>query len=165
MKRIELPVLALAVALHMLPRPFGVSSVGATALYSGAYGDRRWSWLIVGIPLTLGLLVTGLYEPLVFAFVFLGFALSTLAGRLLARRQCLRRFAAAVVLGASTFYLVSNISVWLVYFPQSAAGLLECYIAGLPYLGVSILADSVYAAVLFGAHYAVRHRCAACVAT
>ena len=36
-------ILVLASIAHLVPHPFGVSSIGATALYAGAYGDKRIS--------------------------------------------------------------------------------------------------------------------------
>lgn len=147
-------VIAVATLIHLLPHPFGVSSVGALALYGGAFGDKRTSWLVPFVPLTLGLLVTGLYSPLVLAFVFAGFALSTLAGRWFLRRaRSMGRFGLAVGTGALIFYAISNFAIWWVgYYPPTPAGLAQCYINGLPFLGVAALADAVYSFVLFGLH-------------
>lgn len=153
-------IIGLATIIHLLPHPFGVSSVGATALYAGAYGQKRTSWFIPFIPLSLGLFITGLFEPMVMVFVFAGYALSTLAGRwFLSRDRDLKLFGGAVITGAAIFYLVSNFSMWLVgYYPMTAAGLVECYVAGLPYLGQAALADAAYCFVLFGLHAVIERR-------
>ena len=150
-------VLALATLIHLLPHPFGVSSIGALALYAGANGKRRSSWLVPIVPLSLGLMIAGLYEPIVMVFVFAGFSLSTLAGRFfLTTRRTTTRFAGAVISGATVFFVLSNFSVWLVgYYPPTFAGLLECYVAGLPFYGLSMLADGLYCGVLFGLHTAL----------
>ena len=159
-------IIGLATAIHLLPHPLGVSTVGATALYAGAYGNKRRSWLVPFVPLTLGLLVTGLYQPVVMLFVFAGFSLSTLAGRwLLSTKRNWTRFGGAVITGATIFFAVSNFSVWLVYFPRTAAGLVECYVAGLPFYFVSMLADAAYCFVLFGAHNVLEARERRLVAT
>ena len=153
-------VLGLATVIHLLPHPFGVSSVGAMALYAGAYGEKRTSWLMPMMPLVLGLVVTGLYQPIVMLFVFAGFGLSTLAGRcLLAEQSTPYRFGGAVVTGATLFFLLSNLSVWLAgYYPPTLAGLFDCYAAGLPFYGLSLLADAGYCFVLFGAHMVLESR-------
>ena len=153
-------VIIVATVIHLLPHPFGVSSVGAMALYAGAFGDKRTSWMVPLIPLCLGLIVTGLYEPIVMLFVFAGFALSTFAGRwFLSRKRELWRFGGAVAVGALIFYLLSNFSMWLAgYYPKTLAGLAECYVAGLPFLGQSMLADAAYCFVLFGLHRTLDQR-------
>ena len=153
-------VLGIAALIHLLPHPFGVSSIGATALYGGAFGDKRTSWLVPLLPLNLGLLVTGFFQPVVMLFVFAGYALSTLAGRwFLGVNRGLGQFGLAVTTGALIFYLVSNLSMVLAgYYPMTVAGLVECYVAGLPYLVLSALADAAYCFVLFGLHAALERR-------
>jgi hypothetical protein len=63
-------------------------------------------------------------------------------------------------LGSSViFYLLSNLSFFVfdnpVYhtYTQSFAGLVNCYVAALPFFRTSIAADLVYSGVLFGAYY------------
>lgn len=153
-------LVALVACLHILPHPFGVSPIGAMALYSGAFARPQIMWLVPLIPLLLADLIGGFYDPLVMAFVYLGFALSTIAGRLLlSRRRNIRRHGLAIVVGAVIFYLVSNFSIWLAgMYPQTAAGLVRCYLNGLPYLGAAIAANTVYSVVLFGLHEAIERR-------
>lgn len=160
-------VVMLATIIHLLPHPFGVSTVGATALYAGAHEASDKRWLVPLLPLALGLLITGLYHPVVMAFVFLGYSLSTFAGRLfLTKQRSLLRYASAVSGGAIIFFLFSNFSVWLVgYYPASWSGLASCYIAGLPFLGLAMLADAAYCVVLFGTHRALNFSAAPVAAT
>ena len=153
-------LIVLATVIHLAPHPFGVSSIGATALYAGAYGSRRFSWAVPLIPLFIGSLVVGFYDVTVMAFVFGGFALSTFAGRwFLASERNFTRYGAAVAVGASIFFIVSNFAVWLVgMYPPTLAGLMQCYVNGLPYLGQAALADAAYCFVLFGLHGSIERR-------
>lgn len=153
-------IVVLASVAHLLPHPFGVSSVGALALYSGAHGDRKGYWLTPWVPLVLGLLITGLFTPVVMIFVFVGYALAAMAGRwLLKSQRSLPRFAGAITVGAVIFFLVSNFSVWLAgFYPPTLAGLIACYVAGLPYLAIAALADAAYCFVLFGLHRLIDHQ-------
>ncbi len=148
-------LLAMLTALHLMPHPFGVSPIGGAALYAGAYGNPRVAWLVPLIPLFVGDLFGGFYDVTVMAFVYSGFALSALLGRLVlfGRRNTRRRLAAAVISAAVVFFLVSNFSIWIVgMYPPTIAGLVSCYVNALPYLGTAILADAVYCLLLFGAH-------------
>lgn len=147
-------LLAVVTTAHFIPHPFGVSPIGATALYAGAYANGRIAWLVPLIPLFIGNLTGGFYDLTVMAFVYAGFALSALVGRfLLAQRRDMRRYGLAVVTGAVVFFLVSNFSVWLVgMYPPTSAGLVQCYVNGLPYLGTAIVANAFYSLVLFGLH-------------
>ena len=158
-------LIGLATAIHLAPHPFGVSSVGATALYAGAYGPKRLSWAVPLVPLFIGSLVFGFYEVTMMAFVFGGFALSSFAGRwFLALKRNLTRYGAAVAAGASIFFIVSNFGMWLAgYYPPTLAGLVQCYVNGLPFLGQAALADAAYCFVLFGLHSLIESRQSASV--
>jgi hypothetical protein len=160
-------VIVLATLAHVVPHPFSVSSVGATALYAGAYAKNSIGWAVPMIPLLFGNAIFGFFDFTVLAFVYGGFALSTLSGRwLLRERRNYWRYGAAVAIGAAIFFLVSNFAVWLVgMYPPTFAGLLACYINGLPYLGQAMIADGAFCFVLFGLHAVLeRRRLAAAVA-
>lgn len=153
--------------LHFLPRPFGATPIGAIALYSGAYANARVAWLTPLLPLFIGDLIGGFYNATVMLFVYLGFTLSAVVGRLLLQRErSARRISLAIVVAAIVFYVVSNFSIWLVgMYPPTLAGLVACYVNGLPYLGVALIADSAYCLLLFGGHALIeRERLVAAVA-
>ena len=78
---------------------------------------------------------------------------------MLSGKRNIRRYGFAVVAAALIFYLVSNFSMWLVgMYPPTAAGLVQCYVNGLPYLGTAIVANAFYSLVLFGLHAAIERR-------
>jgi hypothetical protein len=43
-------------------------------------------------------------------------------------------------------------------YPPTLAGLAECYLNGLPYLGQAALADGAFCFVLFGLHALIERR-------
>ena len=47
------------------------------------------------------------------------------------------------------FFIVTNFGVWLIgWYPLTLAGLIQCYIAGIPFFKVSLLANLSYIALL-----------------
>jgi len=150
-------LIGLVTVLHLIPHPFGVSPIGATALYAGAYGRNGTSWMIPLLPLLIAGFVFGFYEPVVMIFVLAGFSLTTFAGRWLLRGdRSLGKFGGAVVAGATIFFLVSNLGNWLVFMqPLTLDSLILCYVKGLPFFGQAMLADAAYCFVIFGLHNAI----------
>jgi hypothetical protein len=142
-----------------------MTPVGAMALYAGAYGNPRIAWLVPLVPLFVADFLVGFYDVTVMLFVYLGFALSAVVGRLvLATGRDVRRFATAIPAAATCFYLVSNFSIWLVgMYPPTAAGLAACYVNGLPVLALTMLADAAWCLLLFGAHAMLERRQAVAV--
>ena len=150
-------LILVAAALRTLPHPENIAPIGALALFSGAYLQRRVFWLAPLAALLLGDLLNGLYQASVMLAVYLGFLASTAVGRgLLHSRDSTGRIVAAVGAGALVFWLISNVGNWLAFHPQTAAALLQCYVDGLPYLGRSLAGDAFYALLLFGVYRLAR---------
>ena len=86
------------------------------------------------------------------ASVVLGFGLRgrARAGRVLA--YCLA--------GSVLFFVVTNFGAWLAspMYPRSGAGLLQAYVAGIPFFQWTLLGTLAYAALLFGGFALLRAR-------
>ncbi|MEM0953571.1 MAG: DUF6580 family putative transport protein [Pseudomonadota bacterium] len=151
-------VLILAAALlRLVPHPDNIAPIGALALFSGAYLQRQVFWLVPLGALLLGDAAIGFYHAGVMLFVYFGFLLSTAIGRgLLLGSDSWQNIALATGLGAIAFWTVSHMGVWLAFYPATAAGLLDCYSQGLPYLLRSLLGDCVYVILLFGGYRLLR---------
>ena len=156
-----LPILLvlLAVVAQLLPHPFNVSPVAAIGLFAGAVLRPRIAWLVPVTAMLLGQWNADFYPLPVLLFVLTGMLAGPTFGRLLlSTRQNLLRFGGATLGAALLFYLLSNFGIWVAgYYPPNLAGLMDCYLMGLPFLGRSLLADLLYGGVLFGGWVLTRH--------
>ena len=152
--------LGVAILLRWLPHPWSVTPIGGIGLFAGTWVSLRVAWVFPLIPLVIGDAIGGFYDPFIMAFVYLGVALSVVWGRLfLARKRTALRFGGAITVNALVFYALSNFPVWVVYYPNTLAGLVECYLKGLPFLRNQIIGDTVFVALIFGGHWlAQRYR-------
>ncbi len=151
---LTLAIIAIAAALRIAPHPWNFTPVGAMALFSGAIiKDRRLAFAFPLLALFAGDLFVGFYQPGVMLLVYASFLLSVLIGRLLCGRRTFLRIAGATLLGSIQFFLVTNFAVWwlLNSYPKTAAGLVACYVAGLPFFGNTLASDALYVALFFGA--------------
>jgi len=86
--------------------------------------------------------------------IYASFALTTLIGPLARRpKVCPWLLPGLSVSASALFFLTSNFGAWLVpemNYPRNLAGLISCYIAGIPFIHQTILADLAGTAVLFG---------------
>lgn len=140
-----------AAAARLLPHPWNFTPIGAMALFGGAqFASKRAAFLIPLAALFLGDLVLGLHRLM--PFVYGCFALTVCLGFWVRRQPRAGRIVIASVVSSTVFFLVTNFSVWacLDTYPKNAAGLIECYVAGLPFLRNGLLGDLLYAGVLFG---------------
>ncbi len=145
-------LLALVVLARLIPHPWNVTPIGAIALFAGARLDPRWSWMVAMVPMAIGDLLIGGYNAVAMLFVYIGIAGTAVAGYLwLGRNISLARGAGGVLSGSLWFFLASNFGVWAAgYYPNTLAGLVECYVKGLPFLTNTLAGDACYAAVIFG---------------
>jgi hypothetical protein len=146
-----LAMIALAAALRVMPHPWNFTPVGAMALFSGAViKNRRVALLFPLIALFAGDIFIGFHKlmPLVYASFLIDVAL----GYWIRDHRTLARIGGITLLGAVQFFLVTNFGVWafLDGFPHTAAGLIACYVAGLPLLLNTLTGDAFYAMLFFG---------------
>jgi hypothetical protein len=146
-----LAAILLAAALRLAPHPPNFSPIGAIALFGGAYFGRRA--LAFAAPLGAMLLsdaIIGFHTGM--PFVYASVALIVLIGWAVRTRMTPLRIAAAAVLSSILFFAVTNFGVWLkgIYYPQTLSGLVDCYVAAIPFFQNTLAGDLVFSALLFG---------------
>lgn len=171
---IPVALILAAAAARLVPHPPNMTPVTAIALFGAwQYGWRGW-WkglLSVGLPLAALFLsdlalnnlvyrMGGESEGLVWFYpgagwTYLSMALVVGWGWLALKRFSAVRLAGASVVGSLLFFAVSNFGVWASFplYPHTAAGLMECYVAGIPFLGNAMLGDLLFTGLLFGAFW------------
>jgi hypothetical protein len=121
------------------------------ALFSGAYlGRRALAFAAPIAALLLSDLVLGFYSGM--ATVYLATAAAVLIGWTLSARQTVLRVGGAALASSVLFFLVTNFAMWLNsgFYPRTSAGLVECFVAAIPFFQNSVAGDLFYSAVLFG---------------
>ena len=147
---------------RLLPHWPNVSPVAAIALFGGAYfADRRIAFIIPFVALFLSDLVIGLHNSMI--FVYAGFALTVMIGFWLKSRLTITNTAFAVLASSVLFFLLTNLGAWMTsaIYVKSAEGLMQAYVAGIPFFQNSLLGNGVYAVVIFGGYYLLQRNVAA----
>jgi hypothetical protein len=147
-----LGIVVLCAALRIVPHPRNFAPVGAVALFSGAYfSSKRAAVFVPLLAIAAGDVFTGFHRLI--PWVYASFLVSVVLGFWLRPRKSAARIGRAVVAGAIQFFLVTNFAVWayrIGSYPKTGAGLVQCYVRGLPLLGNTLAGDAFYAALLFG---------------
>jgi hypothetical protein len=160
-------LLLAALLSRVIPHPgwWGFTAVGGSLLYFGA----RRPWYEIAAPVALLAGVDYYLTTVVYGFPFqwqsylvtwAWYAAAMALGRiLLAQKTTTLRVASAIVLGPTSFFLASNYAVWvgsLDLYPHTAAGLMTCYVAGLPFYGRDLASTAIVASLAFGLPVAIR---------
>jgi len=154
-------LIILAIATRLVPHPTGMTAVGAVGLFAGAYLSCKRAWLVPVAALWISDIFIGFYHPLVMLFVYGGFGLSVVIGRVcLFQRRSIARVGGATIIAATVFFITSNLGVWLtgLHYPLTLTGLLDCYIMAIPFFGRTLVGDMVYVTALFGLYELIHAR-------
>lgn len=142
-------VIILLAMFRLVPHPPNVTPIAAMALFSGAvFGNRVLAYLVPLAAMWLSDLVLGLHTTIL--YVYAGVAITVLIGSTL-QNITIFRVGTVAVLASIVFYLLTNFGAWLHHdmYPQNATGLLQAYVAGLPFLRNALLANLVFAYIVF----------------
>lgn len=160
----------IAALTRLLPHPPNFSPVEAIALFGGAYFACRRCAIIVPLlalllsDLALAALHGGLYSGYFggtsFWLVYLCIAISAVLGFGLRGRVNGARVLGYSLAGSALFFLVTNFAVWVgsPMYPQTGAGLVAAYAAGIPFFKWTVASTLFYSALLFGGFALLRHR-------
>ena len=150
----------LAALSRMLPHPPNFTPIAGMALFGAAHFSRRWmAFLVPLLAFWLSDLFInyGYFQEIIWLPGWSLWTYGPMALIVLLGFFALKKVSPARVLGSSLgasllFFLVSNFGVWLVSstYPLTFAGLMSCYVAGIPFFGNTLLGDLFYCAVLFG---------------
>ena len=138
---------------RLLPHVPNVTPITAVALFSGAYlADRRLAFFVPLAALLVSDLILGFYGPGEMASVYLSFALVVALGLRVGQKRSALRIGSAAIAASLLFFVITNFAVWAfgTLYPKSGAGLMECYIAALPFFRHTLAGDLSYTLLLFG---------------
>ena len=137
----------LGLVTRLIPHVPNFTPIIAISLFSGAYLNKKYA---LWFPLALYIIseaIIGLHGVILFTWgsIFL----ITLLGWKLRDRVNLKNNLVFALLASISFFIITNFGVWLIgWYPPTLAGLIQCYIAGIPFFRVSLLANLSYITVL-----------------
>jgi len=168
MKKIELSpkiyvVLTMIFAgalMRLIPHWPNFTPIAAIALFGGTFLKRKdLAFLVPVVAMLLSDLIIGFHATML--PVYLSFIAIVAFGLILQHRLNVVNTLTASLAASVLFYLVTNFASWssgLMPYPLNIGGLMQSYIAGLPFLFNGILGDLFYTSVLFSAAYLVTSR-------
>ena len=160
-------LLVFAILSRVVPHPglWNFTAVGGALLYFGA----RRSWREMLAPLAALMATDYALTVFVYHYAFawqsyvaqwVWYVAAMALGWILLRTQTtFARVAAGVVLGPTSFFLMSNFGVWATsgMYPRTFTGLIACYVAAIPFsLRNDFVSTAIVAGLAFGVPVLVR---------
>lgn len=146
--------------LAAFPHPdwFNFAAVGGALLFFGA--KRSWREMLV--PLAALMATDYILTTVVYAYPFrwegyvttwAWYAMAMALGWILLHaRTNLVRVVSAILLGPTSFFIVSDYAVWAGsrMYPHTMAGLRDCFVAALPFYRNDLISTGLVAGLAFG---------------
>jgi hypothetical protein len=157
--------IVLGILGRLVPHPPNVAPMTSVALFGGAQLSRARAFAVTLLTMIVsdvllawieGHAVFGLWS----VFTYSGFALIVLAGTRLRLVPTAGRTLGMLAGSSLFFWLWTNFGVWLVGegtpYAHTAQGLIDCYVAAIPFLGNAFIGDLCWGLVLFSSFHYVR---------
>jgi hypothetical protein len=146
-------LIAFDVVARLLPHVPGFWPFAASALFAGRM--VRTPALAFVVPLaamTLSNAVLPGDDWRILAVVYLAIAIPALLGIMTKNARAIFAVPAASVAGSLIFFVLTNFAVWAFgsLYSFDWQGLVQCYVAALPFLDKTVIGDLFWNAVLFG---------------
>ncbi len=155
--------IAIGALSRLIPHPLNFTPVAAMALFGGTYiQNKRLAFFIPMATLFLSDIVmqlvngTGFYQDM--AFVYGAMALMTMIGFALRGKDQRPAIMVASLTGSILFFFITNFGTWTTgLYGYTTQGLMNCYVAAIPFFKGTVLGDLFYNLVFFGAYGIYSH--------
>ena len=140
-----------AAVSRLIPHPPNMTPLVAMALFGGSqFSDKRAAFLITFAALLLSDMIIGFHSQVIATYGC--FALIVGIGLWLKQNKNTAKILTAALASSVLFFVVTNFGVWLVdsLYAKTLNGLIECFIAALPFFRNTLTGDMLYTVVLFG---------------
>lgn len=129
--------------------------VGALALFAGAaVWDKRIAFILPLVIMLVTDAMIGFHSTVL--FVYVGMCIYAALGLWVGPRTSPLRIVSASLAGSIAFFIVTNVGAYFAFYPQTSAGLVECFVSALPFFRYTLASDLFFGSLLFGAYAAAR---------
>ena len=125
-------MIILAVATRLLPHPPNFAPITGIALFAASKLNKKiLAFLLPLFCLFITDLILGL--GWINLFIYGAFGMISLIG------MRIQKVSPLTVVGSSLlFFIVSNLGVWLLYYPLTLEGLMTCFTLAIPFFGIQL---------------------------
>jgi ABC-type proline/glycine betaine transport system permease subunit len=154
---LAISLIIIGILLRFIPHTANFTPVAAIALFAGVYLNKKQALIVPLLLMVISDIFLGMHNVAIFTWG--SFVLVTLIGCWAKNHKTFKGIVSSAVVSSLLFYVITNFGVWAMgWYPQTAKGLLDCYILGLPFLRNFGAATLLYTVVFFSAYELIARR-------
>ena len=136
-------LIVFATLTRLFPHPPNMTPITGIALFSAmSFTNKKLAFIIPLICMFLSDIFLGFH--FISLFVYLSFFMISLMG-LKFKTISIKN----ILMSSTLFFLITNFGVWLIGYPHTLSGLINCYTLAIPFFGNTILGDLIFTNALF----------------
>ena len=146
-------LIVVAAFSRLLPHPSNFTPVAAIALFGGVYLDKRLALVVPILAMVVSDYFIGFYGGMY--WVYGSFVLIGVIGLWLRNHKKPLPILGGTLASSILFFVVTNFGVWMTpgsIYTKTWSGLVECYMAAIPFFRNTLGGDVIFVAVLFGVY-------------
>ena len=145
-------LLFVAAFSRLIPHPLNFTPIAAIGLFGAVYFDKKFAFVVPFAAMVISDYFIGFYNQIY--WVYGSFILIAFMGLWLKNHKSIIAIAGTTLASSILFFVVTNFGVWFsgTMYSKDVAGILECYVAAIPFFKNTVAGDASYVAVLFGAY-------------
>ena len=160
MKYLLIPTLIILTAafMRLLPHPPNFAPIGALALFSGAYLDKKYRFILPLMAMIISDIFLRFHADM--PFVYASFILIILIGSQLKNKVNPARLLTVSIISSVLFFIITNFGVWATseMYTKNFSGLMQSYAMGIPFFRNTFISDLLYSFVYFyGYQFIAKH--------
>jgi hypothetical protein len=138
-----------AIATRFLPHPPNFTAVIAVGIFAGfLFKNKIFAYVLPIIAMIASDLILGFHSTI--WAVYFALILAAIIGTQI-KKANIGNVALSSLISAVIFFIITNFAVWMsgIMYPNNIAGLISCYISGIPFFGYTLLSAMIYSLILF----------------
>jgi hypothetical protein len=144
-------LIVIAALSRLLPHPSNFTPIAAIALFGGVYLDKRFAFVVPILAMLVSDYFIGFYGGMY--WVYGSFVLIGIIGLWLRNHKKPLLILGGTLASSIFFFVITNFGVWMTpgsIYPNTWGGLVECYVAAIPFFRNSLGGDVIFVAAMFG---------------
>lgn len=137
---------------RLIPHPLNFAPIAAMALFGAVYFDKKFAFIVPISALLISDYILGFYSGMY--WVYGSFVLIGVMGLWLRNHKSIVAVGGTTLASSALFFIITNFGVWMTgtMYTKDWAGLVECYVAAIPFFRNTVAGDVVYVSALFGVY-------------
>ncbi len=150
--------IAIGAGLRLLPHPPNFVPISAIALFGGVYLSKKKALFLPVLAMMISDVFIGSYNTFLMLSVYGSFLIMVFLGFWLKKHKKWYTIGGGAILSAILFFLITNFAVWVLtpWYPKTLFGLIQCYIAAIPFFKNTLLGNLFYAPLFFASYEIVK---------